>query len=271
MEKLGLREIQLAELEILKLFDRICREHNLRYTLAYGTLLGAVRHKGFIPWDDDIDVCMPRPDYEKFIEVFDGSEKPDDIVLARDRGEGAVYPFVKIIDKRYSIEYDGYGGIEHIWIDVFPVDGITGDVKKAKKAMDKSAFYRHIIVVNKWTGVKAYRGSKSRFLFALARVYAKLYGEKRAIKNMRRFAMRIPFGSSEYAATIIWGEGVKERMPARRYEELCEIEFEGAKFFATADYDGYLTDIYGDYMKLPPESERKTHEINVYRNDTENG
>ena len=99
MQELTLREIQLAELEILIEFDRICKLHNLKYSLAAGTLLGAIRHKGFIPWDDDIDVCMPRPDYEKFIELFRSSVNTAKFDMSSDRGAQAPYPFVKMLHK----------------------------------------------------------------------------------------------------------------------------------------------------------------------------
>ena len=124
-KELSLREIQLTELKILSVFSDFCNEHGLIYSLVGGTLLGAVRHKGFIPWDDDIDVGMPRPDYEKFIEMIEanGDLLNENIKVITDRGKNAILPYLKIVDKRIEISPKCNEKSNNIWIDVFPYDG----------------------------------------------------------------------------------------------------------------------------------------------------
>lgn len=265
MRQLTLREVQLSELEILIEFDKICKKHNLKYTLSSGTMIGAVRHKGFIPWDDDIDVNMPRPDYEKFIEIFNTEADLTRFALTRDRGKDADYPFIKILDKTVALGKGGFEEVDNLWMDIFPVDGLDKDDKKTTKIINKSIFYRHIITVSKYKGVKYYHGKHSKFKFILGKIFAKMYGDKRAIKNSLKLALKIPYESAEYVGVVTWGARLGERVPKKGFEELTELEFEGHKFKAISCWDEYLKGLYGDYMQLPPEEQRKTHSIEAYK------
>lgn len=268
MNQLTLREIQLSELEILIEFDKICRENDLRYSLAAGTMLGAVRHKGFIPWDDDIDVMMPRPDYEKLREIFSQKANLDKFALTDDRGEKAEYPFIKMLNKEVIVDKSGFAEVDHVWIDIFPLDGFSSDEKKALKAIKKAQLYKKVILVRKYDKLSSYHGRHSKLAFVLGRVYAKLYGVKRALKNSLKFALKRPYETSEYVGILTWGTyGLGERFLKSECENLTEVEFEGHKFYGVADCDSYLRGLYGDYMQLPPEEKRVSHHIKVYKED----
>ena len=138
MKALTAREVQLGELEVLKKLDEICSQLNLRYFLTYGTLLGAVRHQGFIPWDDDVDVMMPRPDYEKLIEYLQFNEKelsPFKLMHYRTNKE-YIYPISRFVDTRYWIDYEGttdYG--LGLFVDIYPLDGCGNTAQHAEKVM----------------------------------------------------------------------------------------------------------------------------------------
>ena len=268
MEELSLREIQLVELSLLCDFDRICRAHGLKYTLAYGTLLGAVRHGGFIPWDDDLDVLMPRPDYERLYSIF-SDRKGVPIYLSRteDRGKDIVYPFMKILVTRYKIAVPGIREVENIWLDVFPVDGIPSDEKKYKKLKKKQRFYKRVVYFNNLTDSAYYVGRMKLFL-PIFRLFAKMYTLKRAASNSRKWALKYPYFGSGYCGGATLSANIdEEKYPEGFFENIKETEFEGKKFFSVADTDFYLRTNYGDYMSLPPESERVNHRFKCVRAD----
>ena len=138
MKRLTLDEMHEALLGILSEFDRVCREHDLKYTLAAGTLLGAIRHKGFIPWDDDVDVYMPRPEYEKFRKlVLEGNVLSEHFTLSKDRGKGTYYPFLKLMDDRYPIKCPNHIEVPYLFLDIFPVDGMPSSAAEREKVYKK--------------------------------------------------------------------------------------------------------------------------------------
>ena len=265
MQELSLRELQLAELDILIEFDRVCRENGLRYSLGGGTLLGAIRHKGFIPWDDDIDVLMPRPDYEKMIAVFSQRENSD-FVLSASGDHGSVYPFSKLLNRKIAVVREGMHDSPYLWMDIFPVDGLPADENELRKIYKKNKFYIRIIHFSLWNNLKEYHGRHSKAKAFLIGLFVKLYGAKRALKKLERLSRRYPYGSTEHVGCIAWGlYGPGERMPVSAFDPLTEVEFEGKHYSAVSCWDEYLSGIYGDYMQLPPEDKRKTHTMKAYR------
>ena len=126
MEYLSLDQVKQIELDILKYVDAVCKEYNLRYFLSFGTLIGAIRHKGFIPWDDDIDISMPREDYERFVEITKNANGK--FVTLYPGKEGYPYPFVKVVDKSTELAEKDVMDIPDngLWVDIFPVDVYAG-------------------------------------------------------------------------------------------------------------------------------------------------
>ncbi len=249
-KELSLRELQLVELEILNKFDSICKEHDINYTLIGGTLLGAIRHKGFIPWDDDVDVGMPRPDYEKLYALM--SEYGfvvlgTSLKLIPDRGENGMLPFLKLVDTDYKIKVDEAVGSNNVWIDIMPIDGYPDTIKKTKKYCNKMKWYRRIIVYN----ISSYKRKKGlmRIVAAFFSVYAHIYGRKRAYKKMLRLIDKYPYESSEYVGVSTWAMyGPGERMKKSAFENFTETDFENTRFSVMPCWHEYLTGIYGDYM-----------------------
>lgn len=265
MKELSLRETQLCELDILVEFDRFCRDNGLKYTLVAGTLLGAVRHRGFIPWDDDIDVGMPRADYERFYQLITEKIKflPQNLQLIPDRGEGAIYPFIKIVDKRIGVKNVTGEPVKNVWIDVFPLDGYPSDKKKALRFYNKVRKYRRLVLYNYLSGVKHKGIDKlARKLFSC---YARIYGHDRALKKLNILSQKYSYDKSDYVGMVSWGSyGIGERFPKSWINEIIDIEFEGKQFLSMKNWDGYLKNIYGNYMELPPEDKRHTHSIEAY-------
>lgn len=263
MHYLSLEEIQQAELEILREFDRICREEGLRYSLVGGTLLGAVRHKGFIPWDDDIDVAMPRPDYERFRKLtFDGTYAlkgfPDE--------EDEDTLFSKFVDTSIRVKETFLKNDLHLWIDVFPIDGLPSDEREVARIYAKANRCRRLVLAScadLSRGRTRMRRVAKNVLHALDGVFA--IG-KRSGSALQCLAKRYSYDASPHVGCIVWGlYGAGERLPADAFSHMVEMEFEGELFPAMHCWDEYLSGIYGDYLQLPPEDQRKAHEMDVWR------
>ena len=144
MRKLNLDEIKKTELDILLELQKVCDAHGLRLYLAGGSLLGAIRHKGFIPWDDDIDVCMPRPDYMKLIHLEDEFSKHLKLVCYENGTDS--YPFMKLIDTRTKVKekYMQEDASSSLWVDILPVDGLPDKEEEIEKIYKKTNFYRKL-------------------------------------------------------------------------------------------------------------------------------
>lgn len=266
MKELTLREMQLAELDILIAFDKICSENGIRYSLDSGTLLGAVRHKGFIPWDDDIDVALARPDYEKFYRVVTENKDalPDNLELIPDRGKDARIPFLKLVDKNIILQAEAGEVTDKLWIDIFPVDGYPADDKKALKFWKKVHTCHRIILYN-YNDCSRKKGLK-KLAFKLFSVYAKMYGASRAVKKLNKLAAKYPYGEAECVGPVMWSSfGLKMRMPTDSYEKYVPMEFEGREFSVIEDWEKYLKKTYGDFMQLPPKDKQVTHGIKAFK------
>ena len=264
MESLDLTELKKIEIELLDSFCEICEKENLRYSLGAGTLLGAVRHKGFIPWDDDIDVLMPRPDYNKFIKycrdncvpfkVFDNSINSD-----------YWYVFGKIskINTIMIEENTHLNDIDlGVYIDIFPIDAMGNDYKEAVKKWNKTRVLRNIQIAKNW---KKYFRSKTnswikepfRLLFYI--ISRMVDGDKLTKKIINYY--KNDFDKTEYCAYLIGDSGINELLPRSVYTEYTEVEFEGKKYKAISAYDKYLKNCYGDYMKLPSLEKQVSHHM----------
>lgn len=264
MKELSLQEIQSQSLEILQAVHDFCIAYDIKYSLAYGTLIGAIRHKGFIPWDDDVDIIMPRPDYERFIASFKSpglgiiSEKDPDYYLNYCRvfdtvktGSTTILP----IGKNYK------GGV---WIDVFPADGVSDDqeefarnIGQVKKNWMMQLRYRYSLAtlrdIVKTAGIKD-------FLILLAIKFSGQGRKKLNLNNriVRDNATRIPYGSTQHWSQLaVLDDGVRNYQLVEDFDETVDVLFEGRTFQMMRGYDRVLRNIYGDYMQLPPENQRQ--------------
>ena len=253
-------EIKSILSQILFDFANYCEENNLRYTLAFGTLLGAVRHKGFIPWDDDIDVFMPRDDYNRLHELIKAKPLKSNYRLESLLAGNDDYPFAKIVDTNTKIVNSKSSFLNHLWIDIFPLDGITN-----KQAQHIGRLQRITTLWIRLMGKAARKiewcGLKTTAIILIAHIHpTKYYGKK-----LDAIAKRNKIEDCEYAADIAWGAAYKY-LEKELYLNTCKLEFEGNLYNAPKDYDKVLKRIYGDtYMQLPPEDQRDTHNIEVVK------
>lgn len=268
MKRLNLNEIQEREYNILCEFDKVCRENNLRYGLSGGTLLGAVRHKGFIPWDDDIDVVMPRPDYNKLINISDKVFSEYYKFVNPYSDNDTFHAYGKICDLRTSlIEFPNGKKIKsHLYIDIFPVDGMPNDRVKQEKHLLKvkrRTLMLYVFKIAKYKLNENLNPIKKLFWKTIALI-EKVIPPKALARQVDRLAEKFSYGNTKYDAVIVAGYGDREIMPHQVYLFDGEIYFVNKLFKATSKSDYYLTNIYGNYMVLPPEDQRISHEMDVY-------
>ena len=264
------KEIQNELLSMLVAFDRIALEHGVRYSLDGGTLLGAVRHKGFIPWDDDIDVIVPRPDFDRLAahpEWFSG-----ELELCVPGQGDYLFPFIKLMNRRWRAQEPKLEGSieEFLWVDVFPADSMPlndnelADLMSLQRRANIRAA-RSCVNIEGSTTNPVKRILKS-MLFPLHRV---LFPAHRMYEELSERAKELPYGSTSVAGNVVWGPYMPDKpgFPAEDFDNLLDMEFEGRTFKACPHWDAYLNGFYGDYMQLPPEDQRVTHGMKVWRAD----
>lgn len=258
----GLRKLQMTQLEILQIVDEFCKTHHLRYSLYAGTLLGAVRHQGFIPWDDDLDICMPREDYDRLIELWPKQGLFGCFLQNKENAPGFSQSFSKIRKAHTTfLQREDKAGAYHtgIFIDIFPIDRIPS-------SWFSSVWFRwNCMCYQLFT--REFVPSRSNVLVrGVSAVFLLLVPERKRPSVRRKLLKRIThYGNQTNLNTVAIETmaSLQVKYPADMLDHYVELPFEGQAFMCFADWDELLKREFGNYMELPPESERtwKHHPI----------
>ena len=254
--RISLPEQLKLQVEILKRVRDFCDEHGLRYYLSNGTLLGAIRHDGYIPWDDDIDIEMPRPDFNRLIELFHDQEN---LALVAPGDPASRYYYVKIYDTRTVkveagiVYHNDYLGVD---IDVFPLDGSAPQAEEYEATRD-----RVFDLFNWYATIRC--GITGSLIDRLRVIYFMLcHNERACLKEANALCEQVPFDESLFATRYDqYTKGY--RMSRDCYRTAIQKDFEGELFSIPVGYDSVLRAQYGDYMQLPPVEKRITHHNNA--------
>ena len=269
MRKMTVKEIQDVNLGILKHFDAFCKSHGLRYFLSEGTLLGAIRHHGFIPWDDDADVCMPRPDYNRFVREF--VDTPKYKLCTPERGNSfMVYARLsEMEDTKFTISAPWTFEDVGVSLDILPLDGCSGDKEQFEDFARRLIDFRDKIVEcrKRMKMPWAYRNDPLGFAKDVAHHFAHFWRilkyspkAKRLLLEERELRQSINFATSEYCTTTLQAVNYAKKLWRREwFDESINAEFCGFEFPIPVGYDGRLKAEYGDYITPPPEKERIDH------------
>ena len=272
MREMSVKDIQSVSLDILRDIHQFCVDHDIKYTLQGGTLLGAVRHKGFIPWDDDIDIAMPRPDYDRFIHTYLSSngykvfsrelqEQNKDVFIAYARVCDMVKTYVDDALSYWSNAKTG------VWVDVLPLDGDFEDFEESKKRLNKIKCYWKI-GVRKRVALRPLSSAtgwykKVRLIIKKAIAMVTSFS---AIDLQIELCKSVSFGSTGYYSNLAFlSYGIRERHCIEVLRDRQLVPFEGDMFYIMNGFDEALREKYGDYMTLPPkEKQIRAHGSNKY-------
>lgn len=252
MKAIPLDELKQIQLDLLQKAATFCENNGLRYFLCGGTLIGAIRHKGYIPWDDDIDIAMPRPDYDQFVKTFNQPGNYYQVVNLETNPKYAC-SFAKVFDNRTFLDELYYPGSTFgVYIDVFPADGVK-DASQIRK----------IMLLRKFLNTKRanyYKRTLSKmFINTLGKILLLPFSAHQIATWMDNEARKYAFGSLPKAGVIANPLGPGEMVDKSVFDSDIYQEFEGRKYRVPVGYDIWLRSIYGDYMQLPPVEHRVTH------------
>ncbi len=261
--------IKEIELDILKYVAKFCDTHKLRYYLMFGTLIGAIRHKGFIPWDDDIDIAMPREDYLKFIELIKIDPNSQYKLISCNNISGYDVPLAKVVDTRTVLIQNGaIGNVKDlgVYIDVFIIDKLPDNLNERMRFLKKMKWERRKWYLSKRV-FKFRKGSRIKdFLMAIISIPFKFKSAYSRCLKMDKIASQYSSTDAKDQTVIMFASTPEKTvLTTEEWDSIVKVEFEGELFAATKYYDKNLRNIYGDYMTPPDKEERVSiHDFIAY-------
>ena len=269
MREATIDDIRQSQLRMMEYFDSFCKNNGLEYSLAGGTLLGAIRHKGYIPWDDDVDIMMPRESFDKLHErIKEFNNNNIKLYSPFDYGKtmkSFPYFFSKVCDlNTILIEKPNTKSIEyHVYLDIYPIDGLPEDGHKRERFYKK---LRRVDMLYVILSLSAYAKdfSHRRLVWKMINLVSKVIKPKHIARRLDALAKEYKYKESKYIGNVSCGQGTKETNKREDFE-FIKADFEGRSFSIIKGYDAYLKGLYGDYMQLPPVEKRTlTHDYRAY-------
>lgn len=266
MKKVPLNEQKKILTDMLSHFDSFCRKHDIEYSVTWGTLIGAIRHQGFIPWDDDVDVMLDRKNYEKLMSLYDNKSEKYDLLSLRNNKKWC-FTFSRLVDRSTVVKWvsDSQNMLEKhgVWIDISAVDNVPNDENLYKKAVKKYAKYEMLGRIStslyKRTG-KWWNNILPDLAHFVLYPFSGMFFRK-AESIMQSFN-NVSCDRVFYWHLFFGGKDNNRPYPAYYIQNgYKDVVFEGVKVMAIVEYDAFLKNIYGDYMTLPPEEKRVSNHV----------
>ena len=262
METVTMEYLRKTQIALLDQFDAICSANGLQYFLSNGTLLGAVKYSGFIPWDDDIDVCMPRNDYNRLMEIMAREPETEGYAFfSCEINKDYLFPFAKMSDRKtLLIEKDVDNGVTlGINIDIFPLDGFGHSVEQARKIYKRMEKLRRGLGWAKRRCNYNVRTPKDCAKLVLT-LFHRMIGAKKYVEKICRYAQSFSYDNSAFTGNSVWGfYGDGEYHKKSVFAEAKDLQFEERTYPCPIGYHDYLTKLYGDYVADPPADKQVTH------------
>lgn len=266
MKEMTIKEVQQVSLEILKDVHDFCVKNNIKYSLCGGTLIGAIRHNGFIPWDDDLDIVMPRPDYDRFIRSYK-SEKGYKLFSPEvECGSPVSIRLTKVCEMEKTYMDNGafiWTNVETgIGIDVIPAEGAPDTEEEAREQISGLTRYSHLASIYRtrfspFREISKYIGVNRKIRFVLKKLLGVFFDES-IIGKFIRYQKRFDYEDSSYfIAGFTYGIG--EWQSKEIFDSFVLHKFEDSEFYVSSKYDQYLKSLFGDYMRIPPKEKRIPH------------
>ncbi|WP_244963275.1 LicD family protein [Actinomyces trachealis] len=262
LETLSLEEIKEVELGILRELDRVCKREGLAYFLAYGTLIGALRHKGFIPWDDDVDVYMPRPDYERLYQLAQAGALGPQFRIVSYRDRSSIYSFFKLVDTRTRAEESFITDKNPLglWVDIFPLERVdisTPSITKAKRRASRLVWWRFLASTDPRYATSTTAKAAKWFIYPFTR----LIDPYRVARKTDELARSTNLADGVATASTRYVLLVDDHMDKNtiRPDQLLparQAYFEGYQFDVPTKAESILADYYGDWQQVPPKEDR---------------
>ncbi len=259
MREINLEEMKKIEINMLKYIDSICRKNNIKYSLIGGSLIGAVRHGGMIPWDDDIDIILNQENYKKLLYILLNEKNPKYKCIYYTKYKKSYYPFIKIVDtrtimKENNLKYiDDYG----VFIDIFEYNNIPNGKKGQDKFYKRQKRYRNLMSSYSYEPNKSKKSLKQIFKIIL-KPYTNMIGIYKIVDKYNKEQEKYKNTNYIMSNWVSYSEE-REIQESKNFNEFIDINFDGIKAMITKNYDEILKTTFGDYMKLPPKEKQVTH------------
>lgn len=251
-------EMRKIQMDILLFVHQFCIDNHIQYSLAWGTMLGAIRHKGYIPWDDDIDIMMTRPEYDRFCKLFHDDRSIYKLYDVH-TDKKWIYPFAKISDERtIRVEKNALDEIG-LNIDVFPIDYYADSYEDAMKALKRMKFWKKIYVakiLRSYTGMSLLKN----IIYHLYKIPCSLIPLKYVLKKFDEISCVTAKNKTAYCGFLVEADGTTI-LKSKLFDNFTDYQFENYVFKGIEDYDYYLKATYGDDMTPPPMGQREVHEV----------